>query len=140
MVSWMIDSFGTEEQRQNYCTRLTAGEIIGSYCLTEPGSGSDASALSTTAVRDGDDLILNGSKAFISGAGTSDLYAVMVRTDSQTKGPRGISCVLVELGTPGLSFGANEDKMGWRNQPTKTVNFDNCRIPGSYLFPCYSEA
>jgi len=133
MVSWMIDSFGTVEQRQNYCTRLTAGEIIGSYCLTEPGSGSDASALSTTAVRDGDDLILNGSKAFISGAGTSDLYAVMVRTDPQTKGPRGISCVLVELGTPGLSFGANEDKMGWRNQPTKTVNFDNCRIPASQI-------
>ena len=76
-------------------------------------------------------MILNGSKAFISGAGTSDVYAVMVRTDPSTKGPRGISCVLVDLGTPGLSFGANEDKMGWRNQPTKVVNFDNCRIPGT---------
>ena len=88
----------------------------------------------TFKFRDGDDLILNGSKAFISGAGTSDVYAVMVRTDPSTKGPRGISCVLVDLGTPGLSFGANEDKMGWRNQPTKVVNFDNCRIPGRLTF------
>jgi len=133
MVSWMIDSFGSDEQREHYCPKLTAGELIGSYCLTEPGSGSDASALATTAVRDGDDLVLNGSKSFISGAGTSDIYAVMVRTDPSTKGPRGISCVLVELGTPGLSFGANEDKMGWKSQPTKVINFDNCRIPASNI-------
>jgi len=133
MVCWMISMYGTEEQKEHYCNKMTAGEIIGSYCLTEPGSGSDASALSTTAVRDGDDLVLNGSKAFISGAGTSDVYAVMVRTDPSTKGPRGVSCVLVDLGTPGLSFGANEDKMGWRNQPTKVVNFDNCRIPASNI-------
>jgi len=133
MVCWMIDTNGTEEQKEHYCNAMTAGELIGSYCLTEPGSGSDASALSTTAVRDGDDLVLNGSKAFISGAGVSDVYAVMVRTEPSSKGAGGISCVLVDLGTPGLSFGANEDKMGWRNQPTKVVNFDNCRIPASNI-------
>ena len=88
MVNWMIDSFGNEEQRNQYCPQLASGELIASYCLTEPGSGSDASALSTTCVRDGDDFILNGSKAFISGAGVSDLYAVMVRTDPTTKGPK----------------------------------------------------
>jgi len=133
MVCWMIDSFGTEQQRNHFCPLLTSGEMIASYCLTEPGSGSDASALSTTCVRDGDDFILNGSKAFISGAGVSDLYACMVRTDPTTKGPRGVSCVLVELGTPGLSFGANEQKMGWKSQPTKVVNFDNCRVPASNM-------
>lgn len=133
MVCWMIDSFGTEEQRHHFCPELTSGNMIASYCLTEPGSGSDASALSTTCIRDGDDFILNGSKAFISGAGVSDIYAVMVRTDPSNKGPKGISCVLVELGTPGLSFGADEQKMGWKSQPTKVVNFDNCRIPASNL-------
>ena len=81
---------------------------------------------------DGSELVLNGSKAFISGAGVSDLYAVMVRTDPTTRGPRGISCVLIELGTPGLSFGADEEKLGWKSQPTKVVNFDNCRIPGKF--------
>lgn len=133
MVCWMIDTFGTDEQRHHFCPQLTSGELIASYCLTEPGSGSDASALSTTCVRDGDDFVLNGSKAFISGAGVSDLYAVMVRTDPATKGPKGVSCVLIELGTPGLSFGADESKMGWKCQPTKVVNFDNCRIPASNL-------
>lgn len=127
MCSWMIDSFGSEDLRQRYCPKLTAMEMIASYCLTEPGSGSDAAALKTKALRDGDDYILNGSKAFISGAGTSDLYVVMVRTGGD--GPKGISTVLVENGTPGLSFGAPETKMGWNSQPTAIVNFEDCRVP-----------
>ncbi|MEM9496169.1 MAG: isobutyryl-CoA dehydrogenase [Pseudomonadota bacterium] len=127
MCGWMIDQFGSEELRQKYCPKLTSMELVASYCLTEPGSGSDAAALKTKAVRDGDDYILNGSKAFISGAGVSDLYVVMVRTGED--GPRGISTVLVEKGTPGLSFGANERKMGWSSQPTAIVNFEDCRVP-----------
>jgi len=129
MCSWMIDRFGSEELRRKYCPRLTSMELLSSYCLTEPGSGSDAAALKTRAVRDGDDYVLNGSKAFISGAGASDLYVVMVRTGGE--GPKGISTVLVEKGTKGLSFGANERKMGWNAQPTAIVNFEDCRIPVS---------
>ncbi len=127
MCCWMIDRFGSEELRQKYCPKLTSMEMIASYCLTEPGSGSDAAALKTKAARDGDHYVLNGSKAFISGAGTSDLYVVMVRTGED--GPKGISTVLVENGTPGLSFGAQERKMGWNSQPTAIVNFEDCRIP-----------
>ena len=123
----MIDSFGSEEVRQKFCPKLTSMEMVASYCLTEPGSGSDAAALKTKAVRDGDHYVLNGAKAFISGAGVSDLYVVMVRTGEN--GPKGISTVLVENGTPGLSFGANERKMGWNSQPTAIVNFEDCRIP-----------
>ncbi len=127
MCCWMIDRFASEELRQKYCPKLTSMEMVSSYCLTEPGSGSDAAALKTKAVRDGDDYVLNGSKAFISGAGVSDLYVVMVRTGED--GPRGISTVLVEKDTPGLSFGALEAKMGWKSQPTAIVNFEDCRIP-----------
>jgi len=129
MCSWMIDRFASEELRQKYCPKLTSMEMVASYCLTEPGSGSDAAALKTKAVKDGDHYVLNGSKAFISGAGVSDLYVVMVRTGGD--GPKGISTVLVEKGTPGLSFGANEKKMGWNAQPTAIVNFEDCRIPVS---------
>ena len=127
MCSWMIDRFGKEALRQKYCPDLTSGKLIASYCLTEPGSGSDAAALRTTAKLDGDDYILNGAKAFISGAGVSDLYIVMVRTGGD--GPKGISAVVVEKDMPGLSFGANERKMGWNSQPTAVVSFDNVRIP-----------
>ena len=127
MASWMIDKFGSNDLRNKYLPRLTTMELIASYCLTEPGSGSDAAALRTTAVLDGDSYILNGSKAFISGAGVSDVYVVMVRTGGP--GPKGISTLVVEKGTPGLSFGAPERKMGWRSQPTAVVNFDNCRVP-----------
>ncbi|MDD7908378.1 isobutyryl-CoA dehydrogenase [Pseudovibrio exalbescens] len=127
MVAGMIDKFGNEELRQRFLPQMCSMGMIASYCLTEPGSGSDAAALRTRAVRDGDEYVLNGSKAFISGAGTSDLYAVMVRTGEE--GPAGISCVIVEKGTPGLSFGANEHKMGWRSQPTAQVNFEDCRVP-----------
>jgi alkylation response protein AidB-like acyl-CoA dehydrogenase len=127
MASWMIDRFGSDDLRRKYLPRLTTMELIASYCLTEPGSGSDAAALKTTAVRDGDHYVLNGSKAFISGAGVSDVYVVMCRTGAD--GPKGISTLVVEKGTPGLSFGANERKMGWNAQPTAMVNFDDCRVP-----------
>ncbi|MEL7486925.1 MAG: isobutyryl-CoA dehydrogenase [Pseudomonadota bacterium] len=129
MCCWMIDRFGSEDLRQKFCPPLTSMELLASYCLTEPGSGSDAAALKTKAVRDGDAYVLNGSKAFISGAGVSDLYVVMVRTGED--GARGISTVVVEKGTPGLSFGANERKMGWNSQPTAIVTFEDCRIPVS---------
>lgn len=131
MAAWMIDSFGTEVQRQKFLPDMTAMNKISSYCLTEPGSGSDAAALRTKAVRDGDHYVLNGSKAFISGAGANDLYLTMVRTGDET--PGGISCVMIEDGTPGLSFGANEKKLGWHSQPTAQVNFDNCRVPAENL-------
>jgi alkylation response protein AidB-like acyl-CoA dehydrogenase len=127
MASWMIDRFGSDELRRRYLPRLTTMELIASYCLTEPGSGSDAAALATTAKKDGDHYVLNGAKAFISGAGTSDIYVVMVRTGGP--GPKGISALVVEKGTPGLSFGAQEKKLGWNSQPTAQVNFDDCRVP-----------
>ena len=131
MATWMIDSFGSDELRARFVPSLVGMEKIASYCLTEPGSGSDAAALRTTAVRDGDHYVLNGAKAFISGAGTSDVYVVMVRTGGE--GPKGISTIVVEAGTPGLSFGANEKKMGWNAQPTAVVSFDDCRVPAANL-------
>ena len=127
MASWMIDRFGSDALRRKYLPRLTSMELIASYCLTEPGSGSDAAALRTTAKLDGDHYVLNGTKAFISGAGVSDIYVAMVRTGLE--GPKGISALVIEKGTPGLSFGANERKMGWNAQPTATVHFDDCRVP-----------
>ncbi|MCE1236962.1 MAG: acyl-CoA dehydrogenase family protein [Hyphomicrobiales bacterium] len=127
MASWMIDKWGADEQRHALLPRLATMETVASYCLTEPGAGSDAAALSTRAIRDGDHYVLNGSKAFISGGGASDLYVVMARTGGP--GPKGISAILVEKGTPGLSFGANEKKMGWKSQPTAAVIFEDCRVP-----------
>ncbi len=131
MTTWMIDHFGDDALRQKYCPGLTSMENFASYCLTEPGAGSDAAALRTKAVRDGDDYIINGAKAFISGGGRSEIYVVMVRTG--TAGPKGISAIVVEKGTKGLSFGAQEKKMGWHSQPTCTVNFEDCRVPASNL-------
>ena len=128
MASWMIDRFGDEAQRQRWLPKLTRAELIASYCLTEPGSGSDAAALRTRAEADGNSHYrLNGSKAFISGAPESDLYVTMVRTGEA--GPKGVSTLVVEKGTPGLSFGAQERKMGWNAQPTAQVNFEDCRVP-----------
>jgi alkylation response protein AidB-like acyl-CoA dehydrogenase len=137
MASWMIDSFGSAEQRAKYLPRLTSMELIASYCLTEPGSGSDASAMRSRAVRDGDDYVLNGSKAFISGAGVSDIYVAMVRTGDD--GPKGVSCFIIEKDTPGLSFGANEKKMGWNSQPTAQVIFEDCRVPAENLIGAEGE-
>ena len=131
MAAWMIDKFGSDDLRARYVPRLTTMELIASYCLTEPGSGSDAAGLRTTAKRDGDHWVLNGSKAFISGAGTSDVYVVMARTGGE--GPKGISTFVVEKDTPGLSFGAQEKKMGWNSQPTAIVAFDDCRVPEANL-------
>ncbi|TWA72568.1 hypothetical protein FBZ82_102168 [Azospirillum brasilense] len=127
MASWMIDRFGNAEQRARFLPKLTTMEHFASYCLTEPGAGSDAASLRTRAERDGDHYVLNGSKAFISGGGTSDVYVCMVRTGEP--GPKGISCIVVEKGTPGLSFGKQEHKLGWKSQPTSAVIFENCRVP-----------
>ena len=127
MASWMIDRFGSDTLRRKYLPRMTTMELIASYCLTEPGSGSDAAAMRTTARRDGDDYVLNGGKAFISGAGVSDLYLVMARTGGP--GAKGVSAFVVEKGSKGLSFGANERKMGWNSQPTAQVLFDEVRVP-----------
>jgi alkylation response protein AidB-like acyl-CoA dehydrogenase len=129
MAGWMIDSFGSQELRARFLPRLSTMDLIASYCLTEPGSGSDAASLRTSARRDGDDYVLNGAKAFISGGGVSDVYVVMARTGEA--GPRGISTFVVEKGTPGLSFGAQERKLGWNSQPTAMVQFDDCRIPAA---------
>lgn len=127
MAAWMIDRFGNEAQRRRFLPKLCTMEQFASYCLTEPEAGSDAAALATRAVRDGDHYVVDGAKAFISGAGTSDLYVCMVRTGGT--GPKGISCLVVEKGMPGLSFGAKEKKLGWHSQPTAMVNFDHCRVP-----------
>ena len=127
MAAWMIDRFGSEETRRRFLPKLMTMEHFASYCLTEPGSGSDAAALRTQAGRDGDHYVLNGAKAFISGGGRSDVYVVMVRTGEA--GPKGISCLVVENGTAGLSFGKQEEKLGWHTQPTAMVNFTDCRVP-----------
>ena len=129
MAAWMIDAHGDDGQRQRWLPTMAAMDAIASYCLTEPDAGSDAAALSTRAVRDGENYVLNGAKAFISGASRSDLYVCMVRTGGA--GPGGISCLVVENGSPGLSFGAPEKKLGWHSQPTAIVHVDDCRVPGA---------
>ncbi len=127
MAACMIDAFGSDELRRRVLPKLCAMEHFASYCLTEPDAGSDAASLSTRARRDGDSYVLDGAKAFISGGGVSDIYVVMARTGEA--GPRGISCIVVEKGTPGLTYGAPEKKLGWKSQPTAMVNFENCRVP-----------
>ena len=127
MASWMIDRFGTREQRARFLPKLMTMAHFASYCLTEPGSGSDAAALATRAVRDGDDYVLDGTKAFISGGSVSDVYVTMVRTGGA--GPKGISCLDVEKDSRGLSFGKKERKLGWNTQPTAMVIFEDCRVP-----------
>nr|WP_090279363.1 acyl-CoA dehydrogenase family protein [Mycolicibacterium komanii]CRL75257.1 acyl-CoA dehydrogenase [Mycolicibacterium komanii] len=131
MCTWMVDTYGTPEQRKSLVPRLASMELIASYCLTEPGAGSDASALRTRAVRDGDHYVLDGVKQFISGAGVSDLYVVMARTGGD--GPRGISTFIVEKDMPGLTFGADEEKMGWHAQPTAQVIFEGVRVPADAM-------
>ncbi|MGF1527554.1 MAG: acyl-CoA dehydrogenase family protein [Candidatus Competibacterales bacterium] len=127
MVAWMVDRYGTPGQRRDWLPGLATMELIASYCLTEPGSGSDAAALATRAVAEGDDYLVTGTKQFISGAGAADLYLTMVRTGEA--GPQGISTLLIPKETEGLSFGPNERKMGWNAQPTRQVIFDQCRVP-----------
>ena len=126
MVTWMIDAFGSAELRRRFVPDLCSMARLASYCLTEPGAGSDAASLTTRAVREGDHYVLDGTKAFISGGGRADVYLVMAR--SGEAGPRGISCFLVENGSPGLSFGAQEQKLGWHSQPTAMVILDGCRV------------
>lgn len=131
MAAWMIDRFGSAELKGRFLPDLVSMEKIASYCLTEPGSGSDAAALKTSARRDGDDFVLNGTKQFISGAGYNDVYVVMVRTGEEKS--RGISALVVEKDTPGLSFGAPEKKLGWNASPTAQVIFEDCRVPAANL-------
>ena len=127
MASWMIDTFGSQAVKDKYLPSLITMERIASYCLTEPSSGSDAAALKTRAVRDGDHYVVNGSKQFISGAGENEVYVTMVRTGEE--GPKGISCLVIEKDMPGVSFGANERKLGWHSQPTRQVTFEDVRVP-----------
>lgn len=131
MVGWMVDQYGNDAQRRRWLPGLCSMQQLSSYCLTEPGAGSDAAALGTRAVRDGDHYVLNGVKQFISGAGVSDVYLVMARTGGA--GPKGISAFLIEKGAPGLSFGANEAKMGWHAQPTRQVVMEDVRVPADQL-------
>ena len=131
MASWMIDRFGSQTVKGKYLPSLVTMDRLASYCLTEPSSGSDAAALKTRAVRDGSDWIVSGSKQFISGGGENEVYVTMVRTGED--GPKGISCLVIEKSMPGVSFGANERKLGWHSQPTAQVNFDGVRVPGENL-------
>src|ERR687894_1513118 len=127
MASWMIDRFGSKDLKQKYLPSMISMERMGSYCLTEPSSGSDAAALKTKAVKDGDHYVVSGSKAFISGAGENEIYVTMARTGEE--GPKGISALVIEKDMPGVSFGAQEKKLGWHSQPTAQVNFDEVRVP-----------
>jgi acyl-CoA dehydrogenase len=131
MGAWMIDTFGDQQLKDRYLPELVTMEKIVSYCLTEPGSGSDAAALKTSARRDGDDYVLNGTKQFISGGGVNDVYVVMARTGEHKS--RGISCFVVDKDTPGMSFGAPEKKLGWNSSPTAQVVFEDCRVPAANL-------
>ncbi|MEM9707193.1 MAG: acyl-CoA dehydrogenase family protein [Pseudomonadota bacterium] len=131
MVAWMVDRFGSDTLRADWVPKLVAMEKVGAYCLTEPGSGSDAAALKTRAETDGEDFVVTGNKAFISGGGAADIYLTMVRTGGE--GPQGISTLLVDAPRDGLTFGANEKKMGWHTQPTAQVQFDACRVPRTHL-------
>lgn len=130
MSTWMLTTFGSEELVAQWGPDLTSGEKLASYCLTEPSAGSDAASLKTTARRDGDHYILNGSKCFISGAGSTDVLILMARTGGE--GAKGISCLLVPADLPGIEYGRKEEKMGWNCQPTRTISFDNVRVPVSH--------
>jgi alkylation response protein AidB-like acyl-CoA dehydrogenase len=131
MSAWMIDRFGSDELKARYLPAMVTMEKMGSYCLTEPGSGSDAAALKTRAIKDGDSYVVSGSKAFISGGGENEVYVTMVRTGEE--GPKGISCLVIDKDMAGVSFGAQERKLGWHSQPTCQVNFDEVRVPAANL-------
>lgn len=137
MCTWMVSAFGNAEQKAEFGSRLTSGELLASYCLTEPGAGSDAASLKTRAERDGDDYVLNGGKMFISGAGSTDILIVMARTADT--GARGVSAFIVPANLPGISYGKNESKMGWRSQPTRAITFDGVRVPVRYRLGAEGE-
>lgn len=124
MVAWLLDSFGSSEQKERWLSEMFTLNKLGSYCLTEPGSGSDSKAMRSTAIKQGDYYILDGQKMFITGGDASDLYLVMCKT-----GQDEYSCIAIEKGTPGLSFGKNEKKLGWNSHPTTLISFDNCKVP-----------
>jgi len=137
MVSWMIASWGTPEIKASWCGDLAVGKKIGSYCLTEPGSGSDAASLKTSAKLVDGHYIINGSKAFISGAGATDVLVLMARTGGE--GAKGVSAIVVPADTPGISYGKKEVKMGWNSQPTRTISFDNVKVPANHLLGAEGE-
>lgn len=129
MATWMVASFASDELKQDVVPKLASGEWLASYCLTEPGAGSDAASLRAKAVRDGDSYVINGSKVFISGAGDTDILVLMARTGAPDSGSKGISTFVIPAGADGISYGKNEEKMGWRSQPTRMINLENVRIP-----------
>ena len=137
MATWLIAAYAGEAVRAHWGPLLTSGEKLASYCLTEPGAGSDAGSLKTRAVREGDEYVLDGSKAFISGAGATDVLVVMARTGGE--GPRGISAFVVPADAPGITYGRKEEKMGWNSQPTRAVTFEGVRIPASHLLGSEGE-
>ncbi|MEN9904367.1 MAG: hypothetical protein RLZZ555_932, partial [Pseudomonadota bacterium] len=133
MATWMLGSWGSEGVREQWGEALTSGAKLASYCLTEPGAGSDAASLKTRALRDGDGYLITGSKAFISGAGSTDVLVVMARTGEPGSGAAGISAFAVPADAPGISYGKKEEKMGWNSQPTRTISFDQVRVPAANL-------
>ncbi len=139
MATWMISTWGTQTSKDLWCDDLVLGQKLASYCLTESGAGSDAGSLRTTAKKDGDEYLINGSKMFISGAGATDVLVLMARTGSQEDGPKGISAFAVPANLDGISYGKNEDKMGWNSQPTRAITFEDVRIPAEYLLGCEGE-
>lgn len=129
MVTWMIASWGDDALRETWVPAMVSGEALGSYCLTEPGSGSDAANLRTKAVREGDEYVISGSKMFISGAGATEVLVVMARTGEPDSGAGGVSAIVIPADAAGVEYGKNEDKMGWKSQPTRLVSFDSVRVP-----------
>lgn len=130
MATWMVSQFGSEAVRREWCNPLTAGDVLASYCLTEPDAGSDAASLRTRAERRGDDYVVNGTKCFISGAGSTEVLVLMARTGEA--GPAGISSFVIPADAAGISYGRKEDKMGWNSQPTRTVTLEGVRVPARY--------
>ena len=133
MATWMLGTWATEAVRTTWGEALTSGRKLASYCLTEPGAGSDAASLKTRADKDGDHYVINGAKAFISGAGSTDVLVLMARTGAPESGAKGISAFTVPADAPGISYGKKEEKMGWNSQPTRVISFDNVRIPADHL-------
>jgi len=139
MATWMIATWGTQGVKDTWCGDLVMGAKLGSYCLTESGAGSDAGSLRTSAKKEGDEYVINGSKMFISGGGETDVLVLMVRTGTIEDGPRGISAFAVPADLPGISYGKNEDKMGWNSQPTRAIAFENVRVPAANLLGAEGE-